>query len=811
MHYRWWRLRLVIILLVGTLGFTSMANSLGSGNSTWTNPTNKALQRLGPASKVISQPVLESNLDCTTLTYRFIDETTMNTGCFMRASYGLFDTGSSNIIFNGTDEAVKLYGYTSTQVLTPWPGTNYTLAFSATNTGGSYVWLYKNILPLLRDKKAANGKLVGKTVSQPPDIVLRDLTGARLVINLQTLAFSDDGLWLVAESQSGSFIRIELEGFKILPFATAFGSLGSPALLDSQVAVSGNGRYVAIQNNIASSFKVYDLSSCPPETNSMTPLTCDSFEYFPFMHTNGINYIGHVRFISENLLSFNGSTGGNTDIFELAPQSSIGSLIKYLALGDSFTSGEGAFDYQAGTDTDINHCHLSANSYPLLITYKLWQASSGRSIACSGARIQDISPGNIKDYRGQTVGGTPRRQKQLGSVEQYLSDFSPGYIAQEEFIARYQPEIITISIGGNDVGFGDIVRSCVEPKLGNNTCYKTYEDRLEILQAIDRTISRWIDLYIRIAEMSPQSHIYAIGYPQLLASDGNCGLNVLLDQDEINFASGLITYIDEAMKQAAVTAGINFIDVSQAFIGHRLCETTDDKVAVNGLTAGNDTAGILGKESYHPNALGHSLLKNTILAQTSNLNIKPAIASKIQSSHLLDAPKSGREVTSLSWGQYTNQPVKKSAEMAFELDCLEYGLLPGNPYTLKLDGLALKQLTCSEQNEMEGNFIVPTDTSIGTQIMDLVGLNQLGKEIDIRQAVDVANNDASLPNNSVTTTTSSPRNLQVDISKIAAATYPSYNMQETLRKLVLSSGTCLMVTSIALMGGVLIYKSRKVR
>ena len=39
-------------------------------------------------------------------------------------------------------------------------------------------------------------------------------------------------------------------------------------------------------------------------------------------------------------------------------------LTNYVALGDSYQSGEGAGDYLAGTDTDANKCHRSVHAYP---------------------------------------------------------------------------------------------------------------------------------------------------------------------------------------------------------------------------------------------------------------------------------------------------------------------------------------------------------------------------------------------------------------------------------------------------------------
>src|SRR6185295_14449068 len=67
--------------------------------------------------------------------------------------------------------------------------------------------------------------------------------------------------------------------------------------------------------------------------------------------------------------------------------------IDYLALGDSFSSGEGAQKYEIGTDESENLCHLSRVSFPYVIAQKL-NFSNFHSIACSGARSVNLSGGS---------------------------------------------------------------------------------------------------------------------------------------------------------------------------------------------------------------------------------------------------------------------------------------------------------------------------------------------------------------------------------------------------------------------------------
>lgn len=114
------------------------------------------------------------------------------------------------VIFNGTDEGLPLLGYTSQQVLVPWPGALDLVALQPLSTGGVYVSLYTDPLAVLSDQRDALGQLTAKQLTAPPNLPIRDSSGQPLVINPQTLAFSYDGSWLVAEDLNGSFVRVNL-------------------------------------------------------------------------------------------------------------------------------------------------------------------------------------------------------------------------------------------------------------------------------------------------------------------------------------------------------------------------------------------------------------------------------------------------------------------------------------------------------------------------------------------------------------------------------------------------------------------------
>ena len=505
----------LLLLSGGVLAQAISANN-GDGSPAWSSPTAMTIRLVGAAPDILEQPNFQSNLECTHMSYRLVGSSDVRLGCFMQTAYGLFDPDNELIIFNSTDEALPLNTYMSHQVITPWPGSLDALSLAPALTGGSYLGLYRNLLANLDDNRNLLSQLTAKSLNAPPDFMILNHDSEMMIINPQTMAFSSGGSWLVVENLSGTFVRINLATLDITYFAPSFGSSGNSSLLKSQVAVSKDGRYVAIENNSARSFKLYDLNNC--QSNGTLPfLACKSYDYWPSIESkiSGLTSFRHLRFINYGLLSFVVDHNGASDLYELAPRPAISSLIEYLALGDSYTSGEGAFNYLPGTDTGFNNCHLSINSYPLLISQQLY-GSGGHSVACSGAKIGDVLPIQANNYRGQASDAGQMLETQKTNI---LSSFMPGYLPQSDFVSQYQPGVITVSIGGNDIGFADILKSCVLPKisfhLSDGVCYNTYEDRVELKNLIDRTVPKWVTLLKQISSMSSKSKIYVIGYPQI--------------------------------------------------------------------------------------------------------------------------------------------------------------------------------------------------------------------------------------------------------------------------------------------------------
>jgi hypothetical protein len=710
------RLAAGLVLVVLAFGSSQL---WAADTPSWTQPVSTSLTLIGPASTVLGHPIATPNLNCAIQPY--VTNGHLARGCLQITEVGMYDLDHGTLFFGNTGRALRLLPNHPGQLVLPWPNSTRFLALNPVVTGGMTVGYYRAAAGEVSDVTSLTGELTGKQFNRPPDGWLSDASGQPLIINPGSLSFSDDGYWLVAETMTNNFVRINSATLQATDFGAVLDGANGTTHGQDLIAVSADGRFVAVANDIWQSFRVYDLANClsgPPTKSGW--LSCAWHEYWPAISSlSGFQRLVSVRFVNEGLLAIDVGLPSGVSTYELSPDGAPVSLTDYLGLGDSYTSGEGAFDYEPGTDRAGNMCHLSIHSYPLLLTRDLFTTSSGHSVACSGAVINDIL------FTAQE-GDSP-----LGRA-QTLANYLPGYLPQSAFVSASQPAILTVSIGGNDIGFGDLIRTCAG---GANNCYSSYEDRLELTRLIDRTVPRWVNLYLQLQQLAPAARVYAIGYPQIADPDGNCADNVRLSHAELELTEELINYLNASVAAAAHSAGVNYIDISQALVGHRLCEATSAAVAMNGVTAGGDAAilglKVLGNESYHPNALGQALIEQAILQQTHNFTAHGVPAEGASSEQLLTAPVSGRTV-------YTLVPDQQLASLSshglqLHANGLRDGLKPGGSYEVTLNGAIITSVTASSSGDVTASLTLPDLTS-GTQRLDIIGINIADESVDVTQS-----------------------------------------------------------------------------
>lgn len=598
--------------------------------------------------------------------------------------------------------------------------------------------------------------------------------------------FSDNGKWLVAYVTNVGMLRFNLETGEIVRFSHIDMPYHAPlsGLLLS-LAVSNDGKYAALGGygtNVP--FSVYTIDEECIEVfdnnwpNSGIPKMrnpCSSIELRQHTQVKVADY--HY----EKNISFS-SDGGMINFFAYNDESRAGKWaevlssgyerprLKYLAMGDSYSSGEGDTQvvqgrkfYLPGTDlegddeTPREKCHVSSRSYPFLLKETM-NLSIGdmKSVACSGARVDtDYTPSEEnEDYHGQGE----RLAGFKGEIElkaRALSMFTPGRVKQLEFIDKYKPQAITITGGGNDVGFGDVIKSCILSTYYSCSYNSTQPGRAAIGQGIASQYYELMALFSRIRELSPDTRIYIVGYPQFI--DGAsffCAPNVPISQNERIMINESVTYLNRVIEAAAINSGVRYIDIEHSLTGHKLCEKGE--AYVTGLALARKIgfgSTMIGsseeQESFHPNKNGHAL-------------IAKAINDALRSQSLIDYDEYPTVPDVLQLTKSVSPPVYFAESMANATKHYKKGNITPREYVQKSsatdmfnvrfggfephsqvrvenhsDPVHLGTFTTDANGFLSVSIPVPDNIPAGFHTLHLIGRSYSGEEVDIWQGIEV--------------------------------------------------------------------------
>ena len=241
----------------------------------------------------------------------------------------------------------------------------------------------------------------------------------------------------------------------------------------------------------------------------------------------------------------------------------VAKAVNYIALGDSYSSGEAgrpdtagfAGSYQNGVSPADPHCRRWSEAYPNVVTRELLGDStlginvSFATFACTGAITH-----NIHDPRGIGEDVTEddliatnkpshpvpslRYDPDTGQLLPRPNDWEPRQAASLANIhAMNDVDMITITIGGNDAGFANVVQACVKQLLLGNVDSTCDEDDLAL--SWTELQDRLEDVLASVRTAAPQASVFALGYGPVTPRPTPCpsdhracpelGLNSLID------------------------------------------------------------------------------------------------------------------------------------------------------------------------------------------------------------------------------------------------------------------------------------------
>ncbi|NUL28436.1 SGNH/GDSL hydrolase family protein [Streptomyces lunaelactis] len=255
----------------------------------------------------------------------------------------------------------------------------------------------------------------------------------------------------------------------------------------------------------------------------------------------------------------------------------------YVGMGDSFSSGQGVTPYESGTDTagpPENRCRRSGQAYAKLLDDNLGsRLNLTNFVACGGSETSHV------------INGRYGEAPQVNALST-------------------NTKVVTLTVGGNDIGFEPLVTACVT----DNDCTQStaYSNAVDVLQndLPDRLDGLFQDIEGRL---SSGARVLVIGYP-LLIPDASAATSwpscVYLTSTEKTAARDLIGNLNQALYDAAVRAGTPFEYLEpngpgSPFEGHELC---NDGSYFNGAVPPPGDTSL----SYHPNAKGQDAYRQLI-------------------------------------------------------------------------------------------------------------------------------------------------------------------------------------------------------
>lgn len=249
----------------------------------------------------------------------------------------------------------------------------------------------------------------------------------------------------------------------------------------------------------------------------------------------------------------------------------------YVALGDSFSSGEGVPPFDAktvlvGRDT----CHRSSRAWPLLLAGR--SEGDTYNLACSGATVEEV------------IDGDDRRAER---------DRRPSQVTRLARIAGVR--LVTVTMGGNDVGFTGVLRRCATHLRCDRYYAAGGHDRLR--SRIEALTARLPGAYAAIRRAAPGARVVVVGYPRLFPlhpSRFTCAALSSIGPEEVRYLNSRTGDLDAAIHSAARGAGAGYVDALDAFAGHAIgCAGAQ---WVNHLSLAHP------EYSFHPNAAGQRRL-----------------------------------------------------------------------------------------------------------------------------------------------------------------------------------------------------------
>jgi hypothetical protein len=242
------------------------------------------------------------------------------------------------------------------------------------------------------------------------------------------------------------------------------------------------------------------------------------------------------------------------------------SAANYVSLGDSYAAGPLIPNQIAPLGclkSDHNYPHLAAGGIGLEL----------RDPSCSGATTNDMTQPQEVEF-----GTNP---PQFNSLDANTT-------------------VVSLTIGGNDIGFSEVAESCITLNPFSHPCLDKYDaGGVDQLKArIEATAPKVAAVLQGIHARSPSAHIYVVNYPAIFPETGfGCWPQMPIGFQDVPYLRSTEQRLDAMLATQAAANGATLVNWYNASIGHDACKSSSTRW-VEPLVPGELAAPI------HPNLAG---------------------------------------------------------------------------------------------------------------------------------------------------------------------------------------------------------------
>ncbi|MFG2820829.1 SGNH/GDSL hydrolase family protein [Kitasatospora sp. NPDC048365] len=251
-----------------------------------------------------------------------------------------------------------------------------------------------------------------------------------------------------------------------------------------------------------------------------------------------------------------------------------GKPLKWVAMGDSYMADVMVPSWQ--TPAEADGCGRSRHDWEQQLADHLNTQSPGwvqlTDVTCGSATVKAGILGRQTTLLGPPFndvpeGGYPARPPQVDSI-------AP------------DTDVVTVGIGGNDLGFGPIMTKCMELGAENQRCqpyFETGPGRPELDAGWANLREGLADTMQAIKERAPQAKVFVMGYPAVAGApiQDQCKREFLGIPNFYKLGSMMkedAPWFDEVeqglnyeVESAAAKAGATYVDTYTSSIAHGAC------------------------------------------------------------------------------------------------------------------------------------------------------------------------------------------------------------------------------------------------